>query len=486
MTADAPTPRPRTIVTADPELDDLNSMIRLLLYSNEIEIAGLVYASSRYHWRGDGRGTTFFLPDREYSTPQTSWRWVEGERFIDDVIDAYAVDYRNLVVHDPRYPKPTALRELVREGNVEFEGDASAETPGSNLIAETLLDERDDPLHIQLWAGPSTLARALMSIEECFASGPSWDEIHRRVSEKAIVTKFASQDATYDDYIRMRWPDIRVTDVASFAWGYGARRVVRDIDAHLLSADWIARNVLETGALGALYRVWGDGRQMVPGDTTDFFHLSGMTREQLVSLGYNVWMDPRPAGEWISEGDTTNTLNLVVPALRGHEHPSFGGWGGRAVLADDGASWRVRDVDDDVAGSRGEGSVTRWFADAQADFAARLQWTVHPEWGGANHHPILRIVEGVTLSAAAGERLVLHADATDPDGDKVELRWWEYREAGTIAAAALDVDGDSTAVVVPLEAQPGDTIHIVVEARDDARFPLVAYQRVIITVTDPN
>jgi hypothetical protein len=58
-------PRPRTIVTADPELDDLNSMIRFLLYSNEVEVAGLIYASSRFHWRGDGRGTTFFLPERE-------------------------------------------------------------------------------------------------------------------------------------------------------------------------------------------------------------------------------------------------------------------------------------------------------------------------------------------------------------------------------------------------------------------------------------
>ena len=69
MSAQAPAsvvatiPRPRTIVTADPELDDLNSMIRFLLYSNEVEVEGLVYASSRFHWRGDGRGTEFFLPE---------------------------------------------------------------------------------------------------------------------------------------------------------------------------------------------------------------------------------------------------------------------------------------------------------------------------------------------------------------------------------------------------------------------------------------
>jgi hypothetical protein len=30
------------VVTADPELDDNNSLIRLLLHSNELEIEGLV------------------------------------------------------------------------------------------------------------------------------------------------------------------------------------------------------------------------------------------------------------------------------------------------------------------------------------------------------------------------------------------------------------------------------------------------------------
>ena len=135
--------RVRTIVTADPELDDLNSLLRLLLYTNEVDLQGLVYASSRFHWRGDGAGTTFFLPDREYDSPQTSWRWAPGERFIHDAVEAYAEAYPNLAVHDDRYPSPDALRGIIRFGNVDFEGDMSADTPGSRLIADALLD--DDP-----------------------------------------------------------------------------------------------------------------------------------------------------------------------------------------------------------------------------------------------------------------------------------------------------------------------------------------------------
>ena len=41
--------RPRTIVTTDPQLDDSNSLLRFLLYSDEFETEGLIYASSQFH-----------------------------------------------------------------------------------------------------------------------------------------------------------------------------------------------------------------------------------------------------------------------------------------------------------------------------------------------------------------------------------------------------------------------------------------------------
>ena len=107
-------------------------------------------------------------------------------------------------MHDPRYPSPDALRAVIREGNVDFEGDTSAETPGSQLIADVLLDGEPGPVFLQLWAGPSTVARALMSIEERFAGTDEWERVRAEVSAKAIITKFASQDATYDDYIAVR------------------------------------------------------------------------------------------------------------------------------------------------------------------------------------------------------------------------------------------------------------------------------------------
>src|SRR5690242_2145583 len=94
--------RPRIVVTADPELDDSNSLIRFLLYSTDVEVEGLIYASSQFHWKGDGKGTKWLVPGREYTRyglktcPCESWRWRDGERFIHEAVEQYEKVYANL------------------------------------------------------------------------------------------------------------------------------------------------------------------------------------------------------------------------------------------------------------------------------------------------------------------------------------------------------------------------------------------------------
>jgi hypothetical protein len=282
-----------------------------------------------------------------------------------------------------------------------------------------------------------------------------------------------------------------VIEVATLAWGYMARKTIRPDDQRLLGAEWTRENVTSVGPLGGLYRVWGDGRQMVPGDMTDYFHLSGLSAEELRAQGYQVWMDPQAPGEWISEGDTTNMLNLLVPGLRAHEHPSYGGWGGRYVRTHEGVdTWGLVDAaftpgsgDWASSGPSGdEGSVVRWFADAQADFAARLRWTVST-YDEANHHPRLSVDGGIDRDVVPAEQLTLAASVADPDGNGVSVRWWVDDEAGTCdREVPIASRGTIAEVSIPADARPGDTIHVIAEAVDDAPAPLKAFQRVILTV----
>jgi hypothetical protein len=470
--------RPRTIITTDPELDDSNSLVRYLLYSADVQTEGIIYASSQFHWRGDGKGTLFSLPNREYSRggvnlcPCTSWRWRQGERYIDEAIDIYARVYPNLRVHDPNYPTPESLRSTIREGNVEFEGDISKDTPGSDLIKAVLLDDEGGPVYLQAWGGQSTIARALRSIQLQYGASPQWSEIRDRVSRKAIIQAFGDQDGTNASYITPEWPRIEFRQMSTATWGYGAREVVLPEFAQYLSAAWTRAHVSSIGPLGGFYRIWGDGKQMVPGDVFDYFGQDA-TAEELRARGFRVWTPPQEKGAWISEGDSSTFLNLVGNGLRAYEHASYGGWGGRSAPDRDAAGASPRDY-----------ATARWFAFAQRDFAARLTWTVTPQFAGANHQPRVAVPSGLNVTAAPGAIIRLTATATDPDRDPLTIRWWQYGDAdtypGLIAFSATDAL--TTTFRVPQDVAKGQTIHALIQVTDSGVPPLTSFQRVIVTV----
>jgi hypothetical protein len=483
------TPKPRVIVTCDPELDDNNSLIRYLLYSTDFDTEGLIYASSQVHWKGDGKGGTQYIPGREYSRPgrdlgpQTSWRWAEDERFIDDNVEAYGRAYSNLKVHNPDYPTPEYLRSIIRMGNVEFEGDISQDTPGSDLIRQTLLDDDPRPVYIQVWGGPSTASRALKSIEEEYSGADNWSEIKAKVSEKAVLCLSGCQDTSFPDYVRPNWPDVKVIMINKgvIPIGYGAMRGVPDpSDTVYYAAEWTAENILK-GPLGANYRVWGDGKQMAPDDFTDYFGLSGYTAEELSEQGYWVWTPPQRKGNFISEGDTPMFLNFIDNGLRAYEDDTWGGWAGRLGELSDREMANGYTVAFGTRGGKDE--VLPDFVPAvQNSFAARMKWSVTPEYADANHEPV---VSGpVSLSVAPGKKLKFKVKAFDPDGDNLTLSWAQYKVFGAYQGdVSIDqADPFRPVVTIPADAGSGEKIHLVLTAQDDGEFNLVTYLRTIITI----
>lgn len=445
---------PRTIVTTDPELDDLNSMLRLLLYSNEIPICGLIYTSSRYHYAG--------LLERGIAPH----RWpAERAMHIDVAVNAYEKVYRNLVRHDPRYPEPGLLRSLIRWGNVTAEDDMSADTPGSELIADVLLDAVPGRVFLQAWGGLNTIARALATIESRWSGSAWWPALHARISAKAVITSFGQQDNTYRTYIAAAWPQIEFRDVATQAWGYEARGAVVGKDAVYLSAEWMHDNVSTVGPLGAEYRVWGDGKQMAAGfDDSDYFGAQEKDPKALRARGYTVWTLPQQTGSWISEGDSSNFALLIDNGLRSWQDARWGGWGGRQERVAAGTRYfsSAGAADHMWNGSVNHGNAVsadwataRWFPAIQNDFAARLRWSVTPAYAGCNHPPV--VTGSADRAVQPGETVLLQARAADPGGETVAVR-------------------------VPHNAQPGQTIHIITEVTDSRVPPLTRYHRTVLSV----
>lgn len=457
--AQAPSPdtgKPRVVVTTDPELDDSNSLVRYLLHSTDFITEGLIYASSGVHWKGDGKGTKWYVPGREYTRfglnlcPCESWRWAPNERFIDDAVAAYELAYANLRVHDADYPEPAFLKSKIRVGNIKFDGDISEDSDGSGLIKQLLLDQTDGPIYLLAWGGQSTIARALKSIQEQYSQSPDWLAIRRRVAGKAVIQSFGDQDSTHRAYISVQWPDVEWRQLSSPTYGYGARNAVLPEDQIYLSAAWTKANVSSRGPLGAFYRVWGDGKQMVKDDVFDHFGFAGLTGDELKARGYVVWTPVQEAGSWISEGDTSTFMNLLDDGLRGS----------------------------------GYASSPRFFGAAQRDLAARFQWAVTPMRSGANHAPHVAVAGPPSRTATPGDEVALDGAASDPDGNRVAVKWWQYGDADTYPGQVTIADGAAlkTTFRVPADATTGQTIQLILEVTDDGMPPLTRYQRIVITV----
>lgn len=509
---------PRTIVTCDPELDDNNSMVRFLLHATDFQIDGLVYTSSRFHWLGDGKGTTQFIPGAEYDNmglgPQTSWRFNPEERFIDDIIDAYAECYQNLKVHDSRYPTPEYLRSVTKWGNCVFEGDYSYDTDGSNLIKANILDDKPGPLFIQAWGGSSSIAAALRSIEDEYKGTAEWDAIVEKVNKKVVLNLSGDQDNAYNSYIAVVWPGIWVQNTNARMGNWKGNPSYTD-------PEWTAQ-YMTIGPIGAQVRLWGDGKQMVPGDMTDFIGPSaGKTADEMRAEGYYVWSNIQPKGTLYGDGDSGCFYQLIDNGLRAWEDPTWGGWTGRwditkgpaqsghpaymgTNIANMGrqrgnrpgpapSTGLQQGSDPDMAAlmamMRGGGPEDHTFPNMAPERnlseAARMKWSVTSKYEDANHYPVLR--GPFNLKAKAGETITINAKASDPDGDELALQWW-YFPVGTYVLtndAMLTVDSPNTAkttVTVPSDAKSGETIHWVLQAQDNGDPVLTYYLRTVITV----
>ncbi len=472
-------------MTTDPELDDLNSMLRLLLYANEIELAALVTSSSQFHYAGD--------PER--GIEPFRWPAPGAQLHIEQAIDAYAEVYDTLVAHDERYPTPTSLRAITADGNLATVGDTGHPTPGSDLIADLLVDDEPGLIVAQAWGGFNTIARALLTVEERAREAGEWDEVRDRVTARTILTGFGEQDDTFAELIRPRWPELELRQVATLAWCYPVRAVTSP-DVHgYLDAEWTAANVSSVGPMGAAYRVWGDGLQMADGfDAEDYFGLTGRTADELRADGYQVFVPPEPAGAFISEGDSSNFALHIDNGLRNFEHPTWGGWGGRQVAdADDPHRWNSvgftafgGDTPPEGFTPSDWGDVGRWLPAFQRDFAARLRWTVTTP-ADANHPPTIDVDGGLDRTAAPGDRVEVRWTTDDPDGDAVTVDAWIYAEAGIDAAVdarenCSGAGASGVVVTVPADAAPGDLIHLICEATDDGEPAITRYARVVITV----
>lgn len=490
----------RTIVTTDMEVDDWNSLIRFFYYLNEFDLTALVQTASMHHWEGRADA-----PEARYQKP---YRW-PGTEQIGELIDAYEKIYPNLRSHDPNYPTPNYLRSIWKVGNIGYMGEMSGPTDGSNLIKDILLDDYEGPLYIQHWGGHNTTAMALKQIEDEYSGTPEWDAIKKKVSDKIIMTCYDLQDPVYASYIEPHWPGLLNLDVGG-AYDYRTTGLLSPEDDKYLRASWLRRNLVSNhGPLLSKYATYVDGTDC------SYDELFRPTMDQLTMEGRN---ERANRYDFMSEGDSLCFLFLIDRGLRSTEDYTYGGWSGRLVKTDKTVSgvkltnhWTYNEeyardnyphVNDLPESARLDArhSSNMWVADTMRDFAMRADWGVTPKYEDANHLPELSVKvsddtltaeETYNITATPGEEITMKAETSDPDGDYVDVTWFNYLEAGTYrpdfdsSIYRIELTGDDSprmSFTVPEDAQNGETIHIIAKATDDGANNPSVYKRIVIEV----
>ncbi|MGJ9383885.1 nucleoside hydrolase-like domain-containing protein [Salipaludibacillus sp. CF4.18] len=484
----------RTVITTDGEVDDMNSVLRYLLYANEMELEGIVLTSSMYHYAGD---------EEQGIDP---FRWT-GTDWLFEMIDAYEEAYPNLTTHAEGYPEPEFLRENTKIGNISNVGEMEEITEGSEFLKELFLNEDESDLYVQTWGGTNTTARALKSIQDKYEGMENWKEIKQAVSDKLILYIILDQDDSYGSYIAKEWPEIRIINDRSNFWhfAYAWQFHTEEVNSRL-QGDWNNEHIKGHGKLLDMYALMGDGN-IIEGE---------LPEEQRGSEEYLENNPQYNRYDFISEGDSPSFFYLIDNGLRSLENPSYGGWGGRfGAESDKLFKNTVLDYNPYTERYEAEYSLMRWFDDIQDDFAARADWVIESDYADANHNPTLTVEEGLDLEVEKGQEITLHANATDPDGDNLTYSWWRYFEADTYEDSNVEPlevekemagdlqlglhrnlaegevtntielsgsDTDTVTFTVPEDANTGDTIHIIAEVEDDGAHGLKQYQRVILTV----
>lgn len=440
--------KPRVVVLTDIapchiEPDDMESMVRLLVHADLLEIEAIIATGG---WNSSGRDYPVGWMDSLYAC-----------------LDAYGKDLPNLMRRSGQdgflpladeekvqkvgyWPSLAYLRSRTMPGSKGLGMARIGEkndSEGSERIIRLLQEKDERPLWVLAWGGANTLAQALWRMQRSYAP-----EKWKGMVEKLRVYTITDQDV-----------------------GWGERK------NHLLSSHYWMRK--EFGK--SLYFIWDESAWLTQNEIGSRNWGEYAKHVQ----GHGCLGRLYPKNKWGVEGDTPSFLHVLPVGLNDPSVPTHVGWGGffRWGASADGETSCYTNIDPKVkAASR---KYEEYFYQAVFNnFAARMDWA---EDGKGNRNPVAYVGKDgrhgiISLAVKAGKTLVLDASRSyDPDGDSLRYRWWILPEAGTYRNPVGIEGADTDKATIRIPADLGkDTVHLILEVADDGSPNLTSYRRVVL------
>lgn len=458
--------KPRLLVLTDigGDPDDIQSLIRLLVYANEFRIKGIIATAT---WGSESR---------HYG------KYYIFENLIHDVIEDYKHIRDNLLLHAVGYPTADELHSVVRGGQANRGADKLSpglSTTGSQHIIH-VVDASDEPLYVLIWGGAHDLAQTLTDVRSTRTSG----EVEKFISKVRVYAindqdkKFHQEGKGTGEWIKENFPSLRYVEsgppwMSIFSAVYRGmyQNDSREGDhselplvepgvEQLNNIEWLEANVFSWGALGEGY----------PSSITQNPNTPRNTKG-------------------VKEGDAPSWFFVLPNGLNDPEHPEWGGWGGRFEHHNGG---HYTDAQDDHwsgeidAALRRKWTVARWREAYQNDFAGRMRWC-KLSYNEANHNPVA-VIEGDSTRAVlyrtvqSGKNIYIDAGSSyDPDENQLNFNWWIYHEASSTSAIVRN-NHDGVARIETYETSHNGDIHVILEVTDDGTPQLYTYRRIILKV----
>lgn len=498
--------RPRVILTTDMECDDQDSLIHMALFFNDLDIDGIIYSASQFHFNGDGEHTLEEInPDfnceglngdsREEIGKYTSFRAMPEDWIENLWKNEYASVYESLSSNDPDYPTPEYLESITKKGNIAFEGDVREDTEGSDWIKNAILDDDDRKLYLLTWGGFNTTARALLSIYDDYKDDEAkWNEIRDKIYNKVVICGY-SQDTTYKNYIYDLYPDMKLLEGSDGYAGYFAAVNAQPDVRYTFKADWLKKNIkFDHGALLESYHLMGDGTHYEN-------EPDNMQYGETTTIDWGFMKADFDKYDFLGEGDSGTFTTLIPVGLRGLEgvekgYGSAGSYGGKLSYTEPNLKSFAEQISEAAPDPTDYNWVTgqasdntgSYLLDYQNEWAARADWCVK-KYEEANHAPSVSLTQE-DFEVAAGESVELSAEISDPDGDETSVLWMTdpYTDNYSGNSQNLRVwnpTAAETSFTVPADAKEGDMFIITATVRDDAEKQMTRYAQAIVRVTAP-